>query len=60
MSRFLSTPRPPADTDLHPIQIADRRTAEIRRQAGWVLVGVGVAMIAANLVGLLVTLAVRL
>ncbi|MFG1409476.1 hypothetical protein V5G24_00050 [Xanthobacter sp. VTT E-85241] len=56
MSRFLSTPRPPADIHLHPIHIADSRMAVLRRQARTVLLTVAASMFAANVVGFLVTL----
>ena len=49
-----SAPRRPADDNLHPIHRADRRHAEIRRDAQRVLLGVGASILAAQIVSILV------
>lgn len=43
MTRALSMPRRRADASLHPIQAADRRLADVRRQALYALCAVAAA-----------------
>lgn len=54
MSPRRSAARPAVDDNLHPIHRADRRLAEIRRDAERVLLGVAAGLLAAPLTALIV------